>query len=209
MAIKDRGRSLSNIKKVSKEEKKQEIVKVACKLFAERGYYNTTIPDIAEALGMSVGNLYNYFKSKEELAKYIMRYSSRLLGEEIRKINEENISTKEKVYKIVRRFFEIAEEQPELIEYFLRVFLSNREVFHEGCEGFLCVNEVVTELMLFLEEGARKGDLRQQDFFPAFTTLMGPLGGMVFLQGEGVLPRSPVEYSDELAENIWRALKNE
>ncbi|WP_457627025.1 TetR/AcrR family transcriptional regulator [Persephonella sp.] len=198
---------MSKIRKAAKEEKKKEIVRVACRLFAQRGYYNTTIPDIAEEMGMSVGNLYNYFKSKEELAKYIMQYSSRLLGEEIRKINEENIPTKEKIYKIVRKFFEIGQQQPELIEYFLRVFLSNREVFEEGCEGFLCVQEVVTELMLFLEEGGRKGDLRQQDFFPAFVTLMGPLGGMVFLQGEKVLPKTPLEYSDELAENIWRALK--
>ncbi|NPA53675.1 MAG: TetR/AcrR family transcriptional regulator [Aquificae bacterium] len=194
---------------MSKEEKKKEIVKVACKLFAEKGYYNTTIPDIAEAIGMSVGNLYNYFSSKEDLAKYIMQYSSQLLGSEIKKINEKNISTKEKIFQIVKRFFEIAEEQPELIEYFLRVFLSNREVFKEGCEGFLCVSEVVTELMLFLEEGARKGDLRQQDFFPAFVTLMGPLGGMVFLKGENVLPKSPLEYSKEIAENIWRALKKD
>ncbi|WP_457640422.1 TetR/AcrR family transcriptional regulator [Persephonella sp.] len=194
-------------KKDFREKKKEEIIKVACKLFAEKGYYNTTIPDIADAMKMSVGNLYNYFKSKEELAKYIMQYSSRLLGEEIRKINEEPISTKEKIYKIVRKFFEISSEKPELIEYFLRVFLSNREVFHEGCEGFLCVSEVVTELTLFLEEGAMKGDLRQQDFFPAFVTLMGPLGGMVFLKGEGVLPKAPIDYSDELAENIWRALK--
>ncbi len=197
---------MSKIKK-TKEERKKEIIKAACRLFAKKGYYNTTIPDIAEELGMSVGNLYNYFHSKEELAKYIMQYSSKLLGDEIRKINEENISTKEKIYKIVRKFFEIGQEQPELIEYFLRVFLSNREVFEEGCEGFLCVQEVVTELMLFLEEGAKKGELRQQDFFPAFVTLMGPLGGMVFLQGENVLPKKPIEYSDELAENIWRALK--
>ena len=198
---------MSKIRKVTKEERKKEIIKAACKLFAQRGYYNTTIPDIAEEIGMSVGNLYNYFRSKEELAKYIMRYSSNLLGEEIHKINQQNITTKEKIFQIVRKFFEIGQEQPELIEYFLRVFLSNREVFEEGCEGFLCVQEVVTELMLFLEEGARKGDLRQQDFFPAFVTLMGPLGGMVFLQGENVLPKKPIEYSDELAENIWRALK--
>ncbi|WP_457622263.1 TetR/AcrR family transcriptional regulator [Persephonella sp.] len=194
-------------KKDIREKRKEEIIKAACKLFAEKGYYNTTIPDIAEVMGMSVGNLYNYFKSKEELAKFIMQYSSRLLGEEIKKINEEDIPTRDKVYKIVRKFFEIAEERPELIEYFLRVFLANREVFQEGCEGFLCVSEVVTELMIFLEEGAKKGDLRQQDFFPAFVTLMGPLGGMVFLKGEEILPKRPIEYSDELAENIWRALK--
>jgi len=199
---------LPKAKKDIREKRKEEIIKVACKLFAERGYYNTTIPDIADAMGMSVGNLYNYFRSKEELAKYIMQYSSRLLGEEIKKINEEDIPTKDKVFRIVRKFFEISEERPELIEYFLRVFLANREVFQEGCEGFLCVSEVVTELMIFLEEGAKKGDLRQQDFFPAFVTLMGPLGGMVFLKGEEILPKKPIEYSQELAENIWRALKS-
>ncbi len=195
--------------RVSKEEKKEEIVKVACKLFAEHGYYNTTIPDIAEAMGMSVGNLYNYFKSKEELAKYIMQYASSLIGKEIRKINEMEISTKEKIYLLTKRFFEIAEEHPELIEYFLRVFLSNREVFENGCEGLLCVSEVVTEIMLFLEEGVRKGELRNQDLFSAFVTVMGPLGGMVFLKGENMLPKEPIYYADEIAENIWRALKTD
>ncbi len=194
-------------KTIEKERRKQEIVKVACRLFAKNGYYNTTIPDIAKKLGMSVGNLYNYFKSKEELAKYIMQYSSHLLGQEIRKINEMDISTKDKIYLLVKRFIEIAEENPELIDYFLRVFLSNREVFSEGCEGFLCVQEVVTEIMLFLEEGVRKGDLRNQDLFSAFVTVMGPLGGIVFLKGEGMLMKEPIDYANELAENIWRALK--
>jgi len=56
----------------SKDEKKNQIIKVACELFAKNGYYNTTMPDIAKASGMSVGNLYNYFESKEELAKETM-----------------------------------------------------------------------------------------------------------------------------------------
>lgn len=86
------------IRQTIKEKKKLEIIKVASKLFAEKGYYTTTIPDIAQELSMSVGNFYNYFKSKEELAKYIMQYSSHVLGEEIRKISEMNVSTKEKIY---------------------------------------------------------------------------------------------------------------
>jgi AcrR family transcriptional regulator len=200
---------LAGTKRISKEQRKEEIVKTACKLFAEQGYYNTTIPDIAVAMNMSVGNLYNYFKSKEELAKYIMQYASSLLGQEIRKINEMDISTKEKIYLLTKRFFEIADENPELIEYFLRVFLSNREVFENGCEGFLCVSEVVTEIMLFLEEGVRKGELRNQDLFTAFVTVMGPLGGIIFLKGENMLPKEPMEYVEELSENIWRALKTD
>lgn len=191
-----------------KERKKLEIIRVACKLFSEKGYYNTTIPDIAEALGMSVGNLYNYFESKEELAKEIMLTVSRWVAEKLRKVNEMNVSTKEKIYHFTKAFFETALNEPELINYFLRVFLVNREVFKEGCEGFACVGEVVTEVMLLLSDGVERGELRNQSFFPAFTTIMGPLGGMVFLHNEGVLDKPLMDYADEVGENIWNALRS-
>ncbi|NPB08157.1 MAG: TetR/AcrR family transcriptional regulator [Aquificae bacterium] len=201
-----RGKSL---KERLKEEKKLEIIRTACKLFAERGYHNTSVPDIAQALGMSVGNFYNYFSSKEELAREIMITASRWIGEKLRKINQEEIPTREKIRKFVRSFFEISLEEPELIHYFLRVFLANRDVFKEDCYGFSCVGDVVTEVMVLLSDGVERGELRNQDFFPAFVTLMGPLGGMVFLHGEGVLEKPLLDYTDEVAENIWRALRKD
>ena len=36
-------------------------------MFAHRGYDQTSVPDLAEALGMAAGALYHYFDSKEEL----------------------------------------------------------------------------------------------------------------------------------------------
>ena len=46
---------------------KREIVAEASKQFLEKGYSNTTISSIAQALGMSKGNLTFYYKSKEHL----------------------------------------------------------------------------------------------------------------------------------------------
>jgi len=195
------------VKEKLKQEKRLQIIKTACKLFAEKGYYNTAMPDIAEELGMSVGNLYNYFSSKEELAKEIMITVSSWIAERIRKINEKDIPVKEKIYELVKSFIDIALKEPELIHYFLRVFLSNRDVFEKDCIGFACVGDVVTEIGILLAEGVSKGELRNQDFFSAFVTIMGPLGGIVFLHGEGVLQKPLIEYADEIAENIWRALK--
>jgi len=196
-----------SLKEKLKEEKRLQIIRTACRLFAERGYYNTTMPDIAKELGMSVGNLYNYFESKEELAKEVMLTVSRWVAERLRNINEKDIPTREKIRELVRRFFEISLKEPELIDYFLRVFLSNREVFKEGCEGFACVGEVVTEVMILLSNGVERGELRNQDFFSAFVTVMGPMGGIVFLHGEGVLEKPLMEYAEPIAENIWNALK--
>jgi AcrR family transcriptional regulator len=195
--------------RITKEERKQGIISAALKLFSERGFYITTIPDIAQKVGMSVGNFYNYFKSKDILAKELVIYISEYLGAEIRQINERDITTQEKISEIVSMYFDMAEEKPEMIEYFLRVYLSNREVFSEGCEGMICVSAFVTEMMMFFDDGVAKGDLRNQDFFSAFGLFMGYLGGMVFLFGEKILPEPLEWYKKSISQNIYHALKAE
>ena len=191
----------------AKESRKTDILHAALKLFSKNGFYVTTIPDIAKNVGMSVGNFYNYFKSKDNLAKELILYISGYLGEKIREINEKEITTKEKISLIVAMYFGVAQERPEMIDYFLRVYLSNREVFSEGCEKMICVSPFITEMMIFFDDGVAKGELHNQDFFSAFGLFMGYLGGMVFLFGEHILPEPLEVYQDSIAENIYNALK--
>ncbi len=192
---------------MSKEEKKLEIMKTALNLFAKNGFYNTTIADIAKEMDMSVGNMYNYFPSKESLAKELLIYTSKIFGEELKKINEMEIPTKEKIKKIVALYFKKTKSEPELVDYFMRVYLSNKEIFNNGCEGMLCVSAFVTEIMIFFEEGVRKKELKNQDFFSAFGLFMGYLGGLVFLYREGILGKDIEEYIEPVSENIYNALK--
>lgn len=193
---------------VDKKQKKiEKILEESLILFSKKGFYSTTIPDIAEAMNMSVGNLYNYFSSKEELAKSVIRYSSDILGARIREINELHIGLKEKIKKIVALYFNMAINQPQHIDFFLRVYLANKEIFKNGCEGMICVAAFVTELMIFFEEGVRNKELRNQNFFSAFGLFMGYLGGFVFLNGEGILDDKLENYTDEISENIYNALK--
>lgn len=49
------------------EERKQEILDAAVKLFGEKGYDKTSISDIAQTLGVAQGLCYRYFPSKEAL----------------------------------------------------------------------------------------------------------------------------------------------
>jgi AcrR family transcriptional regulator len=187
--------------------KRESIIQTALQLFSSNGFHKTTIPDIATKLQMSVGNLYNYFSSKDILAQEIIKYTSEALGEKIRVVNEMDVCAEEKIYKIVDIYFTMAKEKPEMIEYFLRVYLSNREVFSDGCEGMVCVSGFITEIMIFFDDGVSSGDLRNQDFFSAFGLFMGYLGGMVFLKGEDVLPKGIEHYIDDISRNIYSALK--
>ncbi len=187
--------------------KRESIIQAALQLFSINGFHKTTIPDIAKKLHMSVGNVYNYFSSKDLLAQAIIKYTSQALGEKIHTVNMMDVSAEEKIAKIVDIYFTMARDKPEMIEYFLRVYLANREVFGEGCEGMVCVSGFITEIMIFFDESVSSGELRNQDFFSAFGLFMGYLGGMVFLKGEDILPKAIEEYTDDISRNIYNALK--
>ncbi|MBP2643331.1 MAG: ttgR [Firmicutes bacterium] len=47
--------------------RKDEIIKIALRLFLSRGYRNVSLNDIAEELRITKGGIYHYFKSKEDL----------------------------------------------------------------------------------------------------------------------------------------------
>ncbi len=61
-----------------KRDIKNEILETGLHLFREQGYANVSMRNIADALGMSVGNLTYHFKKKEELieAVFIEQYQN-------------------------------------------------------------------------------------------------------------------------------------
>lgn len=55
-------------------ETRSRILKCALKLFEENGYDRVSIQDIADASQTSVGSIYHYFRSKEEMAVQVTEY---------------------------------------------------------------------------------------------------------------------------------------
>jgi AcrR family transcriptional regulator len=49
------------------EERRGQILRAAVKLFSERGYYTTTISQIAREAGVSTGLIYQYFGDKDDI----------------------------------------------------------------------------------------------------------------------------------------------
>lgn len=56
----------------TKQKTRETILRVARKLFSERGFEQTTTRDLAQAAGVAAGTLFNYFPSKESLAMTII-----------------------------------------------------------------------------------------------------------------------------------------
>lgn len=94
-------------REIESENKKQEIVKVAIKLFMEYGYQKTTIADISEATGFSVGSIYNFFGNKAGILCDSSKSIYRKAAENML-LNPESLEQPKKV--ILRYYQEIAEE---------------------------------------------------------------------------------------------------
>lgn len=60
------------VRKHQSIEMKARIQRVALNLFEKYGFENVTVEDIARTVGCSVGNIYHYFKSKEELSLQVV-----------------------------------------------------------------------------------------------------------------------------------------
>jgi AcrR family transcriptional regulator len=58
------------------EERRREIVRVAVKLFSQRGFRGTTTKEIAQAAGVSEAIIFRHFATKEELYRAIIDHVS-------------------------------------------------------------------------------------------------------------------------------------
>lgn len=56
------------------QQTKERILRVACEVFAERGFHNTTIRDICQQAQVNVASVNYYFNSKDELYETVCKY---------------------------------------------------------------------------------------------------------------------------------------
>jgi AcrR family transcriptional regulator len=57
------------------EERPNELLDAALRIFAERGYANTRLEDIAAAVGVTKGTIYHYFETKEDLLRQAIEHN--------------------------------------------------------------------------------------------------------------------------------------
>lgn len=67
---------------VPANSRRDELLRIAAGLFAEKGFKNTTVRDIADAAGILSGSLYHHFDSKESMVDEILRtFQEELFGQ--------------------------------------------------------------------------------------------------------------------------------
>ena len=91
-------------------EKQTLIMDVALVLFANGGYFKTSIKNIARHAGISQGLIYNYFESKEELLMAIINRSMEEISQYLGPDKNSFLSEKE-FETFIRNFFSLLKEK--------------------------------------------------------------------------------------------------
>jgi AcrR family transcriptional regulator len=96
-------RTKEQFEKIRKSSR-TEILSAALKLFATNGFHATSISQISEEAGISKGLMYNYFASKDELLRELIKEGFEQLGELMISVHEET-NPREALKKIIHLSF--------------------------------------------------------------------------------------------------------
>lgn len=83
-----------------KEEQRQAIIEAARQELREKGYQDASMRSIAAKAEMTVGNLYRYFKNKEEIQEHIVSHARDEIDDILRELTVDTVSKEARVFSI-------------------------------------------------------------------------------------------------------------
>jgi AcrR family transcriptional regulator len=139
--------------------RRDELLEIAARLFAERGFKNTTVRDIADAAGILSGSLYHHFDSKEAMVDELLDTFQTELWEKYDEIEASALSPRAKLEAIVRTSFDAIDHHHSEVAIF-----QNDAAYLTTFERFAYLDERNNKFRALwtglLEEGVRSGELR-------------------------------------------------
>jgi len=162
--------------------RRDEILHAAEKVFAAKGFFHTTMSEIAGMAEFGTGTLYKYFKSKEDL--YLTLIDEK--GEEINRPVKAELSRttppRERIERVLRLQLEFVERNRD----FFRIYISDRSRFewtikdelgqstHDKVVAYI---NILTQVM---KEGIQDGTFKELDPQDLAHSLVGIANSFIF-----------------------------
>ena len=149
------------------EVRKEEILDAAEKLFAAKGFDNTSTGDILDAVGIARGTLYYHFKSKEDILDGVIeRITDRLMCDAGDIVRQKELPVLERLTKAILSLNVESKIGHEIMD---QVHRPQNALMHQKMQTALLtgINPILTEL---IEEGNQQGIFHTQ--YPEATVEM-------------------------------------
>ena len=185
--------------------KKREILEAASRVFRARGLHAAGMRDIAAELGMAVGNLYYYFRDKEDLLAFVQESALSRLLEMAARVRALDLPPDGKLRLLLEEHV-VGLNDPEEGTPGSLAHLEVEALGEERRAGVLARrDEYEQTVRALIEEGMDQGLFRRADPKVASLALLGSVNWTVkwFRPGGG---KSAREIGRQIAEMMVRGL---
>jgi TetR/AcrR family transcriptional regulator, fatty acid metabolism regulator protein len=188
--------------------RKDNIIDSALQVFAEKGYADATMTDIAKKAGVSTPALYEYFKTKEDL---LFAIPEKFMEEPIRIM--EYVApylrgAEAKIRGIVQGYLTIYDANPLYASLVMLELKTNRKFLKTKAYGM--VKKVSGGIREVIEEGIKDGTFKENtDAFLIRSMILGTIEHLCIrklLLGE---PKNLPQYTDAIVNTILDSIKKE
>ena len=180
----------------------ERIIAAALQLFTQRGYFSTSVPDMARAAQVSVGSIYHHFKDKEDVARALYLGLTVGLQEALEKIALDNATAHDRCRAVMTTLFELTESNRDAMEFML--YAKHRDFLPS--ERPVCSSKPFETMRAFVQSGMENGEIRNMDVMVATSCLFGGAIRLITARLDGVLAEPLPDRLDAVWECAWRGV---
>lgn len=175
-------------------EKQIQILQVAEKLFAEKGFDGTSIRDISKHAEINVAMVSYYFGSKEKLLEAIMLFGTKDLKVKLENLLEQQLSPIEKIEKYINLYVQKINSNKEMYKILHFEISSNKRTM--DLQSFIEVKKGnLATLTKIIEEGQSKNIFKKDIQIPLLTTTI--IGTFIHFQNNKIFYQEILELDTE------------
>lgn len=142
-----------------KNQKYQRILEAAIPVFAENGFQQSTISQIARAAGVADGTIYLYFKSKDDILIRFWTHKARQVFEKFRAEVEKGSSAVEKLTNLIRiHLAEFQQDRNMAMVYQVETHRHYRAAGEQIRDISKMYQDIVSEIV---DQGQAEGSMRR------------------------------------------------
>lgn len=184
---------------------RDRVMDTALRLFSSQGFFNTSIPDIVRASGVSTGSIYHHFGDKEGVARALFDTVVARMEQALEAIREHHGDTAGRCRAVIELLFGITEEEPELMNFML--YARHREFLPDVAP--ICSSRPFQLMRKLVAEGMQRGEVRPMDETVAAVSVFGGAIRLIQMRLDGVLEQAPLALLDDTWDCAWRAIASD
>jgi len=172
----------------ARERRARDFLAAAEAVFAEKGYHEAGIDEIAARAGYAAGSIYRYFPSKKDLYQTLLADKAGESLQRARAVATEDGPALDRLRAVVRSELEFIRTNERFLRVLVAEVMSGRDDHTEECQRHR--QSYLDLLRKLLREGIRRGEFRPHDG-DLTAILIGRLGETLFHEylGPDISPR--------------------